>query len=699
MRKGMLLLSLLLLACISHAQLNVTEFTIPYLYKGENYSRDVRVLSSTLSSGNYSVVIINNTYTFLLNISDRIYFVENQQQIDSLLREFYSKTVYPTKVELDALNSSFQSFLSSRWSELDCKVITGLVDPNNVPRFTCTSENMCQSCQAVPVCRAYMFATVTSPDLMSSPLAKAIARMDYDISIINTNVTKFNDNIANLSSDISQSLSSIKESLTAIKSAVDDIGKPPVSKLYEQYAATHSRDALDFCLDFHKNYNMTALNSAISKATELTSRVPTENATVQQVSSIFNSTPERKLNRTRREEREAFNLFYTGLLERRSNITEKASIVLSHIKDNETANQLKLLDDMLDDIRELGDNRNYGGADLLSKNFSLTADTLDTHLSQLTITYNELLGRNESASDALFSAWLRVGPEDLLTRSRLDDLYTQKASIEFTIYNNSPMSLSETNNMSDELLAIQLNADAISEEKASASSQQMNNLIAVIAKPLISFSLGLIDPLMPLSYADKERNAPTIMGVMLLLFDIFILVICIGAFLLFVRSRRIELHRLAKILWAFIFTFVVLLLALGSLAVYNVVDMQSHPTTYDAFLSELKASTKVGVVAELTGMNETMKERISNCSERIASKLGSLQKYVMLYRYDGENCLAGNMTQSRTSCESDIDANPVIVLQSGEENKATFRVLYTKKALFEGDEKFFSDCMISKVLG
>ncbi|MEM3690632.1 MAG: hypothetical protein QXZ40_02815, partial [Candidatus Micrarchaeia archaeon] len=85
--KKWVLVSLLLLVSFLHA-VNITEFVTPYLYTWENYTRDVKILPANLASGNYSIVVINNTYTFLLNLSDRIYFVESQQQIDSILREY-----------------------------------------------------------------------------------------------------------------------------------------------------------------------------------------------------------------------------------------------------------------------------------------------------------------------------------------------------------------------------------------------------------------------------------------------------------------------------------------------------------------------------------------------------------------------------------------------------------------------------------
>jgi replicative DNA helicase len=700
MKKGILLLSLLLLASISQAQLNITNFTMPYLYKGENYSKDVRVVNATLSSGNYSIVIINGTYAFLLNMSENISFVENQGQIATILTDYYTLSTYPTKAELDALNSSFQSFLSSRGGdELECRVITGLSNPDGTPHLTCTVENNCLSCRTVPVCKDYMDHTLQSPDPMSSPVAKSILAMSYDFDVLETNMSKFKENIANLSSGISSSLIAIKESLTAIKSAINDIGKPPISRIYEQYATTHSNDALDFCKDFYSRYNLTALNSALDKATTLSSRVPTQAITNDQIASIIDKTAERKLNRTIREQREAFDAKYADLLAKKSNLTDKANNLLSHIRDNETAKQLVALDQTLVKIRQLGDARNYSGADLLAQNFSQSANATDSYISGLLASYDALVTANSSASDALFEAWLYVEPEDFVTNSRLEDLNTQKISVEFTVYNDSPMTLSEINNLSDELTGIRLNANAIRDEEASASSQQVNNLLAIIAKPVVSFSFSIIDSFMPLSYADKEKNASLIIGALLLISDIALFLIVIGAFFYLVRSRRIELHRLAKILWAFIFVFFLLLLVLGSLAIYNIADMQSHPTSFGPFISEFKKSVKVGIVADLTDLNGTMRESITNCSAKIASKMESLQKSVMHYKYDGDSCIADNNTLSKSSCQNALDANPVIILRSGAENKATFTVFYTKKALFEGDEKFFRECTISRVLG
>ncbi|MCX6776033.1 MAG: hypothetical protein NT130_04270 [Candidatus Micrarchaeota archaeon] len=206
MRKGILLLSLLVLASFLQAQLNVTEFVTPYLYKGENYSRDVGVVDAKISSGNYSIVIINNEYTFLLNMSDRIEMVENQANIDSVLRQYYTTATYPTHAELNSLNSSFQFFLASRGlEEADCLVVTGLENPDRSPRLTCTAANICESCQAVPVCRDVMKGTQQTPDPMSSSLVQAIVVMSVDFSLIRGNTSVFNSQMASIgnSTDVS----------------------------------------------------------------------------------------------------------------------------------------------------------------------------------------------------------------------------------------------------------------------------------------------------------------------------------------------------------------------------------------------------------------------------------------------------------------------------------------------------------------
>jgi hypothetical protein len=543
-----------------------------------------------------------------------------------------------------------------------------------------------------------MVHTLTSPDLMSSPLAQAVMRMGLDFNILDTNVTKFEDSLANISSGVPSSLNSVKGSLDSIESAVSDIGNPPVSHLYEQYAATHSNDALDFCKNFYISYNLTALNSAVNQANALSSRVPTESMITEQIASIINNTEERKVNKTVREQREAFDAKYALWLAEKDNLTEKANGLLSHIRDNETPKKLAELNSILVRIRQLGDGRNYSEADAIAQNFTQTLNATDSYVSSILISYDSFVSANTSASDALFEAGLYIDSDDIVAKDKLEELYTRKASIEFTTYNESPMLLSKVNNLTDELTGIKLSANSITDEEESANSQNMNSLIAFIAKPVVSLSLSIVDSVMPLSYADKEKNAPAIIGALLFIADIVIFLIVLALFFFMVRSRRIELHRLAKVLWVVIFTFFLLLLALGSLAIYNVADMQSRPTTFGPFLSEFRNSGKVGVVANLTGVNGTMRERMVNCSAEIASKAESLQKSVMQYNFNNDTCSAGNNTLSIATCQNNLDANPVVILQSGAENKATFIVFYTKKALFEGDEGFFRECPILKVL-
>jgi len=700
MRKGILLLSLLLVASISQAQFNITNFTIPYLYKGENYSKNVQVFNAVLSYGNYSIVMISSKYTFLLNTSGNVSFVEDPGQISAILGDYYKIVTYPKKSELDNLNSSFNSFLSSRGpNELECRVITGLANPDGSPYLTCTPDNNCESCRSVPACADYMAHTVTSPDPMSSPLAQATMGMSYNFGIIYSNTSKFENNLANVNSDVSSSLTAVRDSLTSIQSAVNDLGVLPVSKIYERYSITHSQDALEFCKDFYSSYNLSALNNAAQMANSLSSRVPTQSMIADQIASIANKTWERKLNRTVREQREAFDAEYSAWLAIKNNITAKANELRLHIRDNQTSGKLSELDSMLVSIRQLGDARNYSKAELLAQNFSQTANAMDSYISGLLASYDAMVTANSSSSDALFEAELYVEPDNIVAESRLEDMNTQKASIEFTIYNESPMLISQVNNLTDQLNNIRLSANSIRDEEAVASSQQVNNLLAVVAKPVVSLSLSIIKSFVPLSYADKEKDAPTIIGVLLVILDIIVFIAVLAVFFYLVRSRKIELHRLAKLLWAFIFAFFLLLLVLGSLTIYNVVDMQSHPTTFGPFISEFRGSNRIGLVADLTNLNGTVRESITNCSSKIASKLESLSKSVIYYKFDNDTCITQNNTLSRSSCLDVIDVNPALILQNGVENKATFNVFYTKKAVFEGDEKFFWECPVTKVLG
>lgn len=697
MRKAILILSLLLAVSICKAQFNVTSFTIPYLYEGENYSTDVQVVSINLSYGNYSLVTISSTPTFLLNMSGNVSFIEDQGQITRILNDYYAVSTYPTKAELDYLNSSFNAFVSSRGSkELDCRVETGLSNPDGSHYLTCTAANECESCRSIPICKAVMYGTLTSPDLMSSPLVQAIMQMEKDFNVMDTNTTKFKTSLANMNSSVSASLNAMKDSLNSILSAVSDLSSPTVALIYQEF--NQNPNALGFCYNFYASYNTTALTNTANEVNALAARVPTQSSVGDEVVSIANQTVERQLNRTIREQRDAFNAKYAVWLAEDNNLTENADYLLSRVRDNETTAKLAELEGMLANISILGDARNYDQADILAQNFSQALSLADSYVKGLLVSYNEMIAENSSASDALFEAGLYVASDDIVTNDKLDGLYTAHASIDFMIYNDSPMPISEVNNLTNQLMDIRLGATSIKDEQVSVSTQRVNNIVVAIAKPVVSLSLGIISSLTPLSSADKQKDAPTIIGALLVVADIVVFLVVLGAFLLLVHSRKIELHKLAKVLWVFIFAFFLLLLALGSLTIYNVADMQSRPTTFGPFISEFSGSSKAAVVADLTGANASVRESMTNCSAQIASKMISINKSVMSYKFDNESCITANNTLAESSCLDSIDTTPVVILQSGAYT-TIFNVFYTKRAVFQGDENFFNECPIPKVLG
>lgn len=698
MRKAVLILCLLLAVSVCSAQVNMTSFITPYLYNGENYTTDVQAVSFNLSYGNYSLVKISSTPTFLLNMSENASFIQNQSQISGILSDYYAISTYPTKAELDYLNSSFNSFVSSRGShEIDCRVESGLINPDGSHHLTCNAANLCESCRTVPICHDVMYNTLTSPDLMSSPLAQAIMTMEYDFDVIDNNTIIFRNSMANMSSNVSSSLQAIQKGLNSIVSAVADLGSPTISILYQQY--TQNPNALGFCYDFYAPYNLTALTNAASKADALAARVPNQTSIHDYAASIANKTIERQLNRTIREQREAFDARYAAWLAEDTNTTTKANFLLSHVQDNETPAELANLKAILSNISTLGDARNYTQVDIAAQSFSHALNLTNSHIDGLLTSYNEMISENSSTSDALFEAGLYVKQDDIFTTEDLNRLYTQKASIEFTMYNESPMSILQVNSITNQLIGLRLDANGIRDEKLSASSVEVNNIVTVIAKPIVSFSMGIISSFMPLSAADKQRNSPTIIAAFLVIADIVIFLAVLAAFFYLVRSKKIELHRVAKVLWAFIFAFFLLLLVLGSLTIYNVANMQSQPTTFAPFISEFRSSARVAVVADLTGATGAVRDSMKNCSAQIASKITSLNKSVATYVFENESCTASNNTLTKSACFDAIDTTPVVILQSGLQNSTTFNVFYTKTAVFKGDENFFVQCPIPKVIG
>lgn len=686
MKKIAIFLLFSLLLPISNSA-DLKSFITPYLYSTENYTLDVQLINISLSSGNYSMVLIKGTHIFLLNVTDGIVFVNKTDIVKGILQSYYITVVYPTKNEIASITEYFNIFQGSRASEDNCEALTGL------KYGTCTYQNNCQACFSVPVCRAVMQGTQTTPDATSSLLVKSILPFQNDLGIMDTNASAFYGNIANINetSDAALLLQNALKNLKAIQSAANDVLVAPVSNMYN--GDFRNPNALGFCYPIA--YNLTALSTAIDKATSLSNRVPTAEAINNQVSLIVGSTTERAINRTLREEREVFENYYSKILNRYQNVSNTTTLALSYIEDNDTEEEIKLLASNLTLIRSFGDKRNYSEANSTAMVFFVLADETEKDAKSLISTYNSIRELNETVSNNLLKADLYIEKTDTSLRDKLDSLSTRKASVEAVI-DETPLQSDDAALTLNELRDLSEKSEELIDEKMSRRVQQLDSILINLARPFIGFSLNIINSITPLDSLQKERYTQSIIIAGLAIIDFILIAGSLGLFFYFVRSRKITLHKIAKILWAIIFLFGFLIVILGSFAINNILSRQTAPTTLDVFMREVSYANSIAVIRDITNATEVAK--ITSCTKNITASLSSLNKPILNYTFDGENCIKANEGKSKSACLSEINLNPMFIVKQSNQNKTTFFVFYLKRAVVEGSGNYLSECTIAKAL-
>jgi hypothetical protein len=687
MRKTTVFLILNLLLLTSNSA-DLKSFITPYLYSTENYTVDVQLVNISLSSGNYSLVIIRGAHTFLLNTTDGITFVNNTATIKEIIQTYYITVVYPTKTELISINESFNIFQRSRGSEENCEALSGLKYG-----WSCTCTNNCQSCFSVPACRAIMYGTLTSPDICSSLLVQAIIPFEKDLKIMDTNTSAFYSYIAsvNETSDAAALLQSAVANLKAIKNAAEDVLVPPAKNLYDANPA--NMNAIGLCYPII--YNITAISNTIDKTTSLSSRVPTAAGINNQVSLIMTNTIERAVNKTMREEREGFENYYANITKRYLNVSNRTTLALSYIKDNETEGEFKLLRANWSLIRTLGDKRNYSEANSTAMVFFVLADETEKDAKSMISTYESIIKLNETITNSLLKADFYIEKTDVVRREKLDLLQTKKESVEATV-DELPLAPEDATLALSELNQLAEKSEELLVEKSSVRGQQLDSILIGFSRPFIGISLDLINRMTPLDSLQKEKYTNSIIIAGLAIADFILISGPLVIFLYFVHSKKITLHKLAKILWVIIFAFGFLLVILGSIATYNMLSKQSEPKTLDVFMSEVSNAPSIAVIKEIT--NSTELRNITQCTKEVTASLSSLNKTILNYTFDGESCFKENELKSKVDCLNEISLNPMFIIKQSDQNKATFYLFYLKRAVIEGDGDYLKECAIARAL-
>ncbi len=688
-------LALLLLASLVQAA-TLEDFITPYLYSGENYSRDVSPAQFDAGSAHYVLVGIRGHDAFLLNRtlaadnSTAYSFVNDTEAMFQILRLRNSNATVPNQSRIDAISALIDKFQSSRNPrESDCKHVTGV----GMGR-SCTLAR-CDACMTVPICSLLM------PQWGD----------DFVLSIIyfDANLTMIDASIANARSNLSLATNESYDSTAMLDNAAAEVGKAIIyshsilsNRLFgcdEQltWCTAPTRDPhMLYCQQIP--YNITALQMAQANATALKATVVTNSSLRSQAQALYTATNTRALDRILRAENATFSEFVSLLHQKEANVSASADAVLLYVSDEGLRADVGLLDELLLNVSQFGLDRNYTAANATTSQFHVLAAKIDARTRELNGAYSEVLSANETATLALFRAQLVLEPQDYALRSDLQQYSIQKEAMDQLLAGK--IAPGDLDGARDDLRYLAARADAITASKRGQRVQQVGVWLGTVARVASGYIIGAISAVTPLSPTAKEGYARSLPTLVMTLLAAFVYIGCLALFGLLAYKRRIQLNRVALILWAIIFMFLFILTGIGTITANSLVQQQVSRSTFDLFSRSVDSSPTSVIVISAGGAGSDSLTIMRSCADSLGANLTALGKSAASYEFVNEtSCTSGNLTRSISECQAEFNDYPVFILSPGNETSTSFYVYYAKQASLQGNDTFYSQCLISRVFG
>ena len=686
------LLALLLLASLAQAA-TLEDFITPYLYPGENYSADVSPAQFEAGGAHYVIAGIKGQDAMLLNRTlgagnaTSYSFVNDTEAIFAILRQRSMNATTPPQEGIDRILSLIDAFQASRNPrEMDCKHVTGLT--RDLP---CTLER-CDACMVVPICAQVM----------------PYWGDDFILSIIDlrSNLGALDGSIAGARSNMSLAANESYDSYALLESAVADLGRAEVrtqavlanhvfgcdTKMTWCYSPRRDPATL-FCLP--PKYNVTALAMAAGNATALKSSIVT-NATLRaQARAIYDAANARNDARMLRDENETFSLFLSAIRQKAGNITAAANAILGRVSDDGLRADLGTLDELVLNISQLGLARNFTAANETAGQFHILAAKIDAQTRALNSSYAALLAANESATLALFRAQLVLEPQDYALKDELKQHLAMKEAMDEVLAGQ--IAPDDMDDARDDLGYITARADAISASKEGQRVQQAGVWLGAAARVVSGLIIGGISIVLPLSSAQKESYARSLPALMVTLAAALIYIACVGAFFTMAYYRRIELHRVALILWAVIFMFLFVFMGMVTITANSLIQQQASRSAFDLFSDAVHASPRAVVVVSTDASGFATPAVLRACAGSISANLTALGKNATTYEFANASCISGGNRRTVGECQAEFNDYPVFVLEPDATASTNFYVYYAKEASLKGNDSFYSPCLIARM--
>ncbi len=637
----------------------------------------------------YDNVIVTDT-TIIKTVLERYYFEKDFFEI-SELEEIQATALLFNESRSYPYNDGRYKTPPGTNPERYCRQITG-----SLLRECYDKQSCLLTCSASPVCKMAIEGSPNREEFLQGIqyLQDDSNQFDDDIFKImeitdefkNIEYTEYNDNIKNKISDLINRMANIKDTTTHVRNNVlflDALPAPGLQPL--------------FC--YPVNYSTTAENELDVLANTYSSKMENLFEIEELVKTVKNETDYRINLKVILATENEYTTKYNSADSKYQVVYSKYVKVNKYVEDVELRGDINLLKKHLDSARDNIYSGEFSKADLSLRQFELLSTRYDGIIDNYFVDVSAIeLLQTKVDKKFIMAEWdvsgliFQLGPQ-------LNDLKIKRTEIDKKI---------SAKVKPDELEGIKSEYEEIYNEindiiKVKREQMLDTTLTSLVMKSNdFSNSFATILGSIGMDYETRKTSREYVFPLTLIVGSLLVVGGFMSSFVYLVGSGKVRLHKIAAMLWSFIFISFFITVSGGAIGTYLLINEKSVKSTFDTFYyNALLDDTIVIVLDEKKGAIP------DGCASELTRVLEQqMNKTIIYYKINHNECLLmpdleGNLdaeTLTFEECEERMDPFTKIRLVKDESPSTTFTFKYTSEAIIAGDNNYINSCQLAIIL-
>jgi hypothetical protein len=676
------------------------SFNIADYLNHDESSGDIVSIDMIGPEGAYVMYYLDNEPLFM-TLDDEI--VEDEETIKVVLERYYFEKDFFRIDDLNEIQEAILTFNESRGTlyndgrvkapsppEFYCRQITGTLF-----RECYDKESCLLSCMSVPVCKYALEGLPQREEFLVGiqELQDDSNQFDlYAAEIIETTEKFKNLKYSDYNEEIKNESIELTEKMESIRDIADNIRE---NFLFSDLLPAPGLQS--YCAPV--NYSSQAESELNLLANTYSSKMRILFNIDDLVEEVKNETDYRVNLKVVLATENEYTTQYNDADEEYQNLYSKYVKVNKYVNDNELRNDINMLKKHLDNARDNIYSGEFNKADLNIKQFNLLSKRYNEIIDNYYVEVNEIeLLQSKVDKKFIMAEWdvkgvlFQLGPQ-------LNDLKIKRGEIDKRL--GAKVEPDELEGIKEEYEEIYEEVNDIIKVKR---EQMLDTTLTsiVIKSNEYSNSFSSILGTIGMDYESRKTSREYIFPLTLIVGSLFIVGAFMASFVYLVGSGKVRLHKVAAMLWSFIFISFFITVSGGAIATYLLINEKSVSSTFDTFYySAMMEDTIVIVLDERKGSVD------NTCAEELTRVLEQqMNKTIVYYKIDHNECLLlpdleGNLYPENLDvleCEERMDPFTTIRIVKGEESSTKFTLEYNSEAIIQGDNNYINSCELAIIL-